>query len=526
MCIGESPSARLGIPRDHNAIGNELEFRAPVQGTYCDIRPKSLGRMRSIAIPFPSFGSRKCSPFRTDPRPPPGSRPMPRMPALRALPWLVVACGTVLALAWVAAASATPVVPLLLVAGLTAVVLAPAVLPAFRRNLWAGPLLAALGLMLADPAGVVASDTALRYLPVLAVLAVALAAYRSSSTVSMPRVLVLVLAVTGTIGAVIGRIAFGVENGVLPIMLPMLVAVLPTRAAAFPLRNDRGIAVALSLLGSAVMVVGAMGRGGLAGFTIIGGKHEQAFFGVLAPTAASPARPSPLALLAVLTTAIHFATYPAATFLVAAIAGVGTLLAAPAMRLPTLRRAVGVVVFVAVMVVSTNLAGVIRWFAPYFAAVGKVDNGSTRLQIESAALQHLANPLFGTFFSGDVTVLGKLSGHDVVVPVHNDYLAMALAGGYIGLALFVGFLVLVNGAAFAGLPRLARPTGRLQLAVLAAFNAAAVSSFANPVLMKPSATLVVFALGAAVLALRPARESAPAPASDASGAWERQPAAL
>jgi hypothetical protein len=448
---------------------------------------------------------------------------MPQTAALRALPWFLAGAGTVAALAWVSAAGSTPVLPLLVVAALAAVVLVPAVLPAFRRNLWVGPLLAALGLMLADPAGAIASDTALRYLPVVAVLAIALGAYRASSAVSMPRVLVLVLAVTGTIGAVVGRIAFGVENGVLPIMLPMLVAVLPTRATAFPLRNDRGVALTLSLLGSAVMVVGAMGRLGLAGFTIIGVNHEQAFIGVLALTAAIAARSTPLAILAVATTAIHFATYPAATFLVAAVAGVGTLLAAPAMRLPMLRRVTGLVVFVAVMVVSTNLAGVIRWFGPYFAAVGKIDNGSTRLQIESAALEHMANPLFGTFFSGNVTVLGKLSGHDVVVPVHNDYLAMALAGGYLGLALFVGFLVLVNGAAFAALPRLALPARRLELALLAGFNAAAVSSFANPVLMKPSATLVVFALGAAVLALRPARDAEAVPVAVESAATESAP---
>lgn len=453
---------------------------------------------------------------------------MSPLAALRALPWIVAAAGAVAALAWVAATSASPVLPLLLVAGLAGVLLVPAVLPALRRNLWCAPLLAALALMLADPTAALASDTTLRYLPVVAVLAITVAAFQWSRRVSMPRVLVLALAVAGTMGALVGRIVLGVDNGVLPIMLPALVAALPARAGAYPLRNERGVAVALSVLGSALMVVAAIARLGLAGFSFSAVNHEQAFLGVLAFAAAIAARSTTLAVVAAASTGVAYATYPAATFLVAAIAGVGTLLAAPAMTaLPTLRRVAGTVVFLAVMLVSTNLAGVITWFGPYFTAVGKIDNGSTRLQIESAALEHMANPLFGSFFSGDVTVLGKLSGHDVVVPVHNDYLAIALAGGYAGLALFVGFLVLVNGAAFRSLSRLDGAARRLDLALLAGFNAAAVSSFANPVLMKPSAALIVFALGAALLAMRPSKLDVRAtPAAEVLSAPEPLPAGL
>jgi hypothetical protein len=385
------------------------------------------------------------------------------------------------------------------VAVLVLLAVAPLLMEPFRRNMWCAPLLAALAFMVADPAGVIAHNSTLSYLPVIAVILIAIAARKGVRDHTPARVVVGVLAIVGTLGALVGRFQLGVQEGALPLLLPALVAVVPFSSDRYPFRNPRVVAIWISILGSAVTLVAGLARSGVAGFDVFAVNHEQAFIAVLAIGAAFVSRSILTAVIAVGAGAYAFAAYPAATYIVAAAAGLATLVVAPALRTEPARRLAGAIAVVAVPIVSTNLQSIIVWFGPYFVAVNKVDNGSTRLQLEHAALARLADPLFGTFFTGPVTVAGNLGGQEVVVPVHNDYLSLMLSGGYVGLVLLVGFLVLVNGRVFRA--SLTGTERGLSLALLAALNAAAASSFANPVLMKPSSTIVVFAIAAVLLAM-------------------------
>ena len=368
---------------------------------------------------------------------------------------------------------------------------------------WLLPVLIGIAVLLADTGGRTLAPGPWRYVATVAVLAtvllVGVAPDRRSAGL---RWFAAALFAYGLIGTLYGRFVLGTVNGTLPLVGPMLIACLP------PVRNWAPVAewrTPLRLLSAACAVFAV--ASGLARLRYLPEtqldvlNHEKAFLVVMGIAAALAARDRLLVVASVAGAAFAFAAYPAATYLVAAAAALGTVVLVRWGPGAGLRVWLGLGVAAVVGAAVLNIDRLIAWTNVYFRLVGKTDNGDTREALYAAALRQLDSPVFSTFFSGDITVVGNLSGTERVVPVHNDYLSVTLGGGLVAGALLLAVFLLANGVVLrtvaAGVPVDQR---RAVVVLLAGLNAAAVSAFANPIFMNPGSSAMTWALLAALVA--------------------------
>jgi hypothetical protein len=417
-------------------------------------------------------------------------------------PRLLVTAGTGIAVV-VAAAVAVPSA-LLPVVGVTGLVLAAPLLRSLARGAaWMLPLLAGLAVLLTDTAGRSIAPGAARYLATAAVVVTVVLVGVGPDTRSRAlRTAALVLFGYGLLGTLYGRFALGTVNGTLPLIGPMVIACLPPVRNRGPADWRLGLRT-LAAAGTVFALGSGLSRLGVLPATQIDVlNHEKAFVVVLGIAAALAARDRWLVLASLAAAAFAFSTYPAATYLVAAVTALGTLLLARWSPRTGTRIALAVVVMAGTVVAVLNVDRLIALTQSYFRLVGKIDNGDTREALYRTALSRLTSPVFSHFFTGDITVVGNLSGTDRVVPVHNDYLSITLGGGFVAAALLLGLFLFANGLALRTLRQVDDAGQRRTVVVLlAAVNAAAVSAFANPIFMNPGASAVTFAVLAALVAV-------------------------
>ena len=436
----------------------------------------------------------------------PAATARPRRPALHRLlhPAVVLPVGVPVA---VAAAAVVPAAALL-VLGACAVLLA---LPVLRRlaegAAWCVPPLVALVCLLLDFQGRSNAPGPYRYVPTLAVLlAIVLVGVRPDASSRAVRATAVVLFGYGILGTLYGRFVFGTINGTLPLVGPMLIACLP------PVRNWLGPAPGadgwrtglrvLSVTCSLFAVFAGLTRLGLlpaAQVDVV--NHEKSFVFVLAIGAAWVARDRILLVVALAATAFAFSTYPAASYALALAVALLTVLVARLRPDATSRVLLAVGAAVTLLLAMLYVDRLIELSTTYFQLVGKDDNGQDRAELYAAALDRLEEPLFSSFFTGDITVVGTFGTGSQVVPVHNDYLAVTLGGGIVAATLLVSIFLFANGLVIrtlrAGVDAEQRRTVVL---LLAGVNAGAASAFANPLFMNPGASALMFALLAGLVA--------------------------
>jgi hypothetical protein len=408
---------------------------------------------------------------------------------------LLIAVGTVV------------VVPgaVVLIAGLFALV---CLAPLWRRlaagAAWSLPVLVSVAVLLVDAGGRTLAPGPWRYGATAAVvLVILLIGVRPAQPGAALRATALLLFAYGLVGTVYGRLVLGTENGALPLIGPLIIVCLP------PVRNwgavpqwRLGLRV-VSAVGALFAVLSGLARMGLLPATQVDVlNHEKAFVVVLGIAAAVAARSRLGFLLASGAAVFAFLQYPAATYLLAAAAVAGTLALVRWSPRPGVRLLLAVATMAGTAVAVLRIDDLIRLTRSYFELVGKIDNGGTREALYRAALSRFDSPVFGSLFTGDITVVGKLSGVETVVPVHNDYLSISLGGGLVAAALLLGLFLFANGLVLRSLPAMIDPfQRRTAVTLLAAVNGAAVSAFANPIFMNPGASTVVFALLAGLVAV-------------------------
>jgi hypothetical protein len=408
---------------------------------------------------------------------------------------LVIAVGTVV------------VVPgaLIVTAGLFALVcLAPLLRRLAAGAAWSLPVLVSLAVLLVDVGGRTLAPGPWRYAATAAVvLVILLIGVRPGQAGAALRATALVLFAYGLVGTAYGRLVLGTENGTLPLIGPLVIACLP------PVRNWGAVPhwrSGLRMVSAACAVfavLSGLSRMGLLPETQVDVlNHEKAFVVVLGIVAAVAARSRLWFLVAVGAAVFAFLQYPAATYLVAAVAVLGTLVLVRWAPRPGVRVVLAVTTMAATALAVLQIDDLIRLTRSYFVLVGKIDNGGTREALYRAALSKFDSPVFGSLFTGDITVVGELSGVETVVPVHNDYLSISLGGGVVAAALLLGLFLFANGLVLRSLPGMTDPfQRRTAVALLTAVNGAAVSAFANPIFMNPGASTVVFALLAGLVAV-------------------------
>lgn len=392
----------------------------------------------------------------------------------------------------------------------------PALMSARKLIPWALPVLVGIGFVIVDLRGEIESSSSLRYIGV-AVVALTALAVRDHAKRATPLLLnwvLLIFAAYAAIGFAIGRTFLDVQSGPLPLALTAAIgslgpSLVGSKGLAAP--QVRAGATAFAVAGTAYGVMSILMRVGWLDTVAPIFNHEKAFLLVLAVFAAWAARRRMLLVIALTVTLASFFAYPAATYLTAFAASIATLVALPLLsRSSLLRWVTGIAVFLATIFAVNNMDRLLALFSSYFEAVGKTDNGATRLLLSDQAVAEISSaPLFARMFSGELTVSATLAGRGrVELPVHNDYLTVALGGGYIALALFVAAFVLTNGLAARALPHAPDHIRRLLLAVVATINAAATIALANPVFMKTTSATIVFSLFAVAVTLAVGQSSA------------------
>jgi len=396
---------------------------------------------------------------------------------------------------------------------LVAILIAAAVVlglawPLFRRTVrganWALPLLVALVSTLLF-SGLASSSGPARYASTATVLAVVLAMRtRGARTGRALWVYAAVLCVYGLLGTILGRFFIGTENGAFPIVLPMLICL---AGWAPDEGNDTDLRLALKMvafLGSIFALACAVVRLAELSDELSVFSHEKSFLMILAVASAVAARSRWLTVFSLVSVLFAFATYPAATYVVGGLAALLTVVLLRWSPDQPTRMGLGLVGMATVLWATVHVDTLVRFTAPYFALVGKADNGSTRAELYESALRQLSGePVFAHFFTSDLTLTAKLSGQGFVIPVHNDYLGVALSGGIVAAALLLSVFMSANGCAIQAVKAcgISSTRGRAITALLASINAAAVTAFANPVFMSPGSSMAVFAIIFALVSL-------------------------
>lgn len=391
------------------------------------------------------------------------------------------------------------------------------VLSLCRESAWAVPAILAILAILVDYSGVASSASPARYLTtgIVAGVVLLLREPRLIGTRAI-RVTAGLLFFYGVGGTLYGRFAYGTPDGALPVAVPLLLILLgPLRPPTGDDVTVRALKI-LSILGSTYAVAAALSYATLGPGAAPVYNHEKAFLVVLAFGTAVAARSAALIVFSVLTATLAFWQYPAATYVAAGAAGLLTVLVVYLGMGRLARLAAAAVILPGTLLVVLHVDSLIAVTAPYFAAVGKTDNGSTRVSLYRLALDQIEkSPWLSDSFTGNLTVITKVAGRTgVVIPVHNDYLGAALGGGIVAAGLFIGIFLFANGLALRTVATVSPVRRRAIIALLASLNAAAVTAFANPIFMNPGSSVAVYSLLLGLMSLCARRTPEPRGSED------------
>ena len=139
--------------------------------------------------------------------------------------------------------------------------------------------------------------------------------------------------------------------------------------------------------------------------------------------------------------------------------------------------------------------------------MGKTDNSTTRQTLQEAGLFELyKSPVYGNWFTGNISVRSTVTGPFERVPVHNDYLQLAMSSGIIGLTLFLlvlASLLRVCMRLSAHFEQVGSDSHRdLSIVLALGISAYAIVAGFNPVMFDAGNGLVFGLMSGAVLSLR------------------------
>jgi hypothetical protein len=382
----------------------------------------------------------------------------------------------------------------------------------YRDAPWSLPIVVACCILLADVQGRIATSGVARYAAVLAVLLIAYCL--GTGKILMPRIRIAVLALClyVILGSLVGKLLFNTQTGALAIGISLVPLTFRSIAGSDrPCRHQTGLrAVAVvSLAFSALILVQRLGYLPQAALVF---NHERTFITVLGTFAAFAIRSTILILLNLSAALATFLIYPAATVPIAFLVALATIGLSSQLVPRKLRR---------ITLFSAGLAGVWALLnidrllvasGAYFEAVGKHDNSVVRRELYAQAFSIIAkNPWWSSGFTGEVSIPVTLSGtQTVLLPAHNDFLTLALGGGFVAAGLAMGIVLLVNNHCFQGVRKKSAtpdPHGRTaSIVLLASFNAGAASAFANPVLINPQSGVLLCTIALAACSLASAMD--------------------
>lgn len=380
-------------------------------------------------------------------------------------------------------------------------------------SLWTA-FLVTFAVFAVDFAALLSGLSGLRYAFLLVPLGVLVVTARSPHgrpVLRPPDVVLAALFLWGMTGALYGKLVTHPVSSSLTIVLPMAAGLLHLWSTGRPTEeHSRRMLGYLTTFGLAYVLIYLAARLGVGPLSLVAYSKEKSFLLALAPMAAFVTRRWWFFTIEIVALTIIYLQEPAATFVVvvAAVAVTNMLLSA---RSGAIKVAavllLGVSIFVGLSLVyrSGNQTTLIT---KYFETVGKGDNTPFRLVLlRKGTAEVRAHPVLGTNFAGEVGIETKFPGVARFAPAHNDFLQLAMAGGFVALALFLYWVQATNRAVHLSYRSLV-DTGDLQSAgllrvMVTSFNAFVFSSLFNPLLAGVGIGVMFFLLYGSISLLLP-----------------------
>ncbi|MBY6349122.1 O-antigen ligase family protein [Rhodococcoides corynebacterioides] len=303
--------------------------------------------------------------------------------------------------------------------------------------------------------------------------------------------LLSVLVLWGFLGSVIGRVFLGFTANSLALFFPMLLVT----ADRFS-RSRIDVAQMLSglrLVGyaycSAAIAVTLLGVD-LA--PLIQFRHQTSFFLALSFAVAISRKDKVLLFITVSAFVSCFAAYPALTYIVVAFLTLSwTIVFFTPRRYAIL---VSIAFTISLVILIAARQNIEDWRIQYFRSVAKTDNSRTRETLLRLGVDRVSeSPAFGNWFTENIAVRAPASINSSVayVPYHNDYLQLAVAGGLLFTAMWIGVLAVLI---LQGMWRVARGHMSSQqcqhtYVVNVFLSTMLVIAVINPVLIEPGAAI-------------------------------------
>lgn len=314
------------------------------------------------------------------------------------------------------------------------------------------------------------------------------------SSPGWPFILFSILVVWGLLGSLAGRLFYGQTGNSLALFLPLLIPVvdvLKRRAISIDYVRNGFVVVSTAYCIAAIVVVGF----GSDIVSEIQFRHQTSYFLAMSLATGLILRKVWLSVLSVITGVICFLAYPALTFVLVITV---TLVVIALHSLPRRRSVPALwlgVVFLLVVVTFRSKIEELR--IGYFESVGKTDNTRTREVLYELGVNKLREqPVFGSFFFDNIAVRApnNVTGPFKFVPLHNDYLQIAVAGGLIFTALllisFFGIILVAVNSILIVEDR-QNPNRSLSSIALATLAAILVIAIFNPILIEPGAAMML-----------------------------------
>lgn len=362
---------------------------------------------------------------------------------------------------------------------------------------------AALAILATDV--VVLGPRELAYATAVLIVGVVLTRPRSGQLliVDLPLVVLLVWGLTGSL---IGRLFLDQPDNALAFFLPALVALIHVWAP-LPLsqpQQARRLTSVLLFVSTAYAAISYFVLvQGWTGLPIDDFKHTRVYFVAMGLVAAWLLRRWLVLTVIVALTVPAFWAYPALTFVLVLVVASVTVLATARRTGPLILASCSALAGLFVALSSTSLT-TLR--VDYFKQVGKIDNTGTRETLLRIGLDRFSkSPVIGDSFTRDISVPSDVTGPFRRVPVHNDFLQMAISGGWIGGLLFAGWSIAAIGMAI-WLVRSLRAAGRDDHAALALVATVGlicmfVTALFNPILIDARNSIVLSLLYTVLVAL-------------------------
>lgn len=288
-----------------------------------------------------------------------------------------------------------------------------------------------------------------------------------SGRLLMVDVPLLVLLVWGLAGSLIGRLFLGQPDNALAFFAPAVAALIHVWAP-LPLGHAwqarRLTSVLLAVCTAYAVISYLVLVQGWSGLPSDDFKHTHVYFVAMGLVAAWLLRRWIVLTVLVALSIPAFLAYPGLTF-VLVLGGASGAVLATARRVGPMILAVGAAL--AGLFFTLGSASITALRIDYFRQVGKIDNTGTRETLLRTGLDRFwKSPVVGDSFTRDITVPSNVTGSIDRVPVHNDFLQMAISGGGIAGLLFVIWSIAAMAMAVL-LVRNLRAAGRHDHAALA-----------------------------------------------------------